>query len=169
MEKKDKKPTFKERTGETRVGNALRWLAKQGKEFAPELLDIAGQVTGVKQLSALGDAIRDDEKLNDIDKQLLLREMEYDMIEMAEVTKRLQSDNEHPITRLVRPISYGLMFILFLSCVFFDGNIGTFTIKQIYIPTIESLFGTMTVFYFGSRGIEKIMKTWGKVKNKQQL
>jgi len=24
---------------------------------------------------------------------------------------------------------------------------------------IQSLFGTMTIFYFGSRGIEKVMKT----------
>jgi hypothetical protein len=25
---------------------------------------------------------------------------------------------------------------------------------------IQSLFGTMTIFYFGSRGIEKVMKTF---------
>ena len=148
----------------TGVGNALRWLAKQGKTFAPELLDIAGQVTGVKSLSLLGDAIRSDEHLDDIDKQLLLREMEHDMVEMVEVTKRLQSDNEHPVTRLIRPISYGAMFILFLSVVFFDGNIGEFEVNPLYIPTIETLFGTMTVFYFGSRGIEKIMKTWAATK-----
>tara|TARA_R110000822_G_scaffold302649_2_gene427010 strand:- start:73219 stop:73725 length:507 start_codon:yes stop_codon:yes gene_type:complete len=153
----------------TNVGNALRWLAAQGKEFAPELLDIVGTATGIHGLTAIGDKIRDDKNIDDIDKQLLLQELNLDMQEMVELTKRLQSDNEHPITRLVRPISYGLMFILFLSCVFFDGNVGTFKIKEVYIPTIESLFGTMTVFYFGSRGIEKIMKTWGKVKNKQKL
>ncbi len=88
--------------------------------------------------------------------------MEYDMIEMVEVTKRLKYDNEHTITRLVRPITYGSMFIMFLSMVFFDGNIGEFTINPLYVPVIQSLFGTMTVFYFGSRGIEKVMKTWKK-------
>lgn len=143
----------------TNVGNALRFLVKQGKEIAPDLLDMAGSITGVKQLSALGDAIRGDKNLPEEDKAILLQEMENDMIEMVEVTKRLQIDNEHPIPRLVRPVTYGAMFILFLSCVLFDGNIGDFTIDKVYIPVIQSLFGTMTIFYFGSRGIEKVMKT----------
>jgi hypothetical protein len=143
----------------TNVGNALRWLVKQGKNVSPELLDLAGGITGIKQLSQLGDAIRGDENLSEEDKTLLLQEMENDMIEMVEVTKRLQMDNEHMITRLVRPVSYGAMFILFLSCVFFDGNVGDFKIDKAYVPVIQSLFGTMTIFYFGSRGLEKVVKT----------
>ena len=146
----------------TNVGNALRWLANAGKKVAPELLQIAGEITGVEGLVKLGDAIRKDTGLSETDKTLLLREMEYDMIEMVEVTKRLKYDNEHTITRLVRPITYASMFIMFLSMVFFDGNIGDFTINPLYVPVIQSLFGTMTVFYFGSRGIEKVMKTWKK-------
>ena len=137
-------------------------LANTGKKFAPELLNIAGSVTGIESLNKLGDAISNDGELSDLDKQLLLREMEYDMIEMQEVTKRLKYDNEHVITRLVRPVIYGSMFIMFLSMVFFDGNIGSFTINPIYVPVIQSLFGTMTVFYYGSRGIEKVMKTFKK-------
>ena len=82
------------------------------------------------------------------------------MVEMEEVTKRLSMDNEHTITRLVRPVVYGSMFIMFLSMVFLDGNIGDFSIDKAYVPVIQSLFGTMTVFYFGSRGVEKVMKTF---------
>ncbi len=156
-----KNPKLKKNGGEgTNVGNALRWLAKTGKKVAPELLDIASSVTGIEGLSKLGDAIRKDKDLSDSEKELLLKEMEYDMIEMVEVTKRLKYDNEHTITRLVRPVTYGAMFIMFLSMVFFDGNIGEFKINPLYVPVIQSLFGTMTVFYFGSRGIEKVMKTW---------
>ena len=143
----------------TAVGNALRFLVKQGKNIAPELLDIAGSITGIKGLNSLGDAIRGDKNLPEEDKTILLQEMENDMIEMVEVTKRLQIDNEHPIPRLVRPVSYAAMFILFLSCVFFDGNLGEFTIDKAYVPVIQSLFGTMTIFYFGSRGLEKVAKT----------
>jgi|TARA_B110000908_G_scaffold1071_1_gene1329 hypothetical protein len=156
----NKKPTYKEINGATRVGDALRWLAKQGKNFAPELLQVAGSVTGISSLNKLGDAIRNDGELSDLDKELLLQEMEYDMVEMEEVTKRLSMDNEHTITRLVRPVVYGSMFIMFLSMVFLDGNIGDFSIDKAYVPVIQSLFGTMTVFYFGSRGIEKVMKTF---------
>ena len=144
----------------TNVGNALRWLVKQGKVIAPELLEAAGGITGIKQLSALGDVIRADKTLSQPDKDILLQEMENDMIEMVEVTKRLQIDSEHTITRLVRPVTYGAMFLMFLACVFFDGNLGEFTIDKAYVPVIQSLFGTMTIFYFGSRGIEKVMKTF---------
>ena len=146
----------------TSVGNALRWLGKQGKSFAPELLQMAGAVTGIESLNKLGNAIRGDEGLENVDKELLLRELEIDMVEMEEVTKRLGMDNEHTITRLVRPVVYGSMFIMFLSMVFFDGNVGDFTIDKAYVPVIQSLFGTMTVFYFGSGGIEKVMKTFKK-------
>ena len=146
----------------TKVGNALRWLVKQGKTVSPELLDLASGITGIKQLSALGDVIRGDKNLEPQDKELLLQEMENDMIEMVEVTKRLAMDNEHQITRLVRPLTYGAMFLMFLMCVFFDGNVGDFTIDKAYVPVIQSLFGTMTIFYFGSRGIEKVMKTFKK-------
>ena len=149
----------------TNVGNALRWLVKQGKNVSPELLDLAGNITGIKQLSTLGDAIRGDKNLPEEDKTILLQEMENDMIEMVEVTKRLQIDSEHAITRMIRPVSYASMFILFMSVVLLDGNLGAFTIDKAYVPVIQSLFGTMTIFYFGSRGIEKVMRT---IKNKTE-
>ena len=154
-------PKLKKNGGEgTNVGNALRWLVKQGKVIAPELLEAAGGITGIKQLSALGDVIRADKTLSQPDKDILLQEMENDMIEMVEVTKRLQVDSEHAITRMIRPVSYAAMFILFMSVVLLDGNLGAFTIDKAYVPVIQSLFGTMTIFYFGSRGIEKVMKTF---------
>tara|TARA_R110000787_G_scaffold76602_3_gene168750 strand:- start:9321 stop:9809 length:489 start_codon:yes stop_codon:yes gene_type:complete len=146
----------------TAVGNALRWLVKQGKTVAPEILNAAGSITGISGFNHLGGLIRGDENLSEVDKEILLKEMEYDMVEMVEVTKRLGMDNEHSVTRLVRPITYGAMFLMFLSMVFFDGNVGGFKINPLYVPVIQSLFGTMTVFYFGSRGIEKIMKTFKK-------
>tara|TARA_R110000803_G_scaffold197912_2_gene261563 strand:- start:193 stop:690 length:498 start_codon:yes stop_codon:yes gene_type:complete len=142
----------------TNVGNALRWLGKMGKEFAPELLAVAGTVTGIQGLNKLGDAIRADGQLSDLDKQLLLKELELDMVEMEEATKRLVSDNQYTITRLIRPVSFLLMLILFISIVMFDGNVGEFTINPAYIPVIQSLFSVMVIFYFSSRGLEKISK-----------
>ena len=132
----------------TNVGKALRWLAKQGKVIAPELLEAVGSLTGIKQLNGLGELIRADKTLSQPDKDILLQEMENDMVEMVEVTKRLGMDNEHVITRMIRPVSYAAMFILFMSIVLLDGNLGTFSIDKAYIPVIQSLFGTMTIFYF---------------------
>ena len=142
----------------TAVGNALRFLVKQGKNIAPELLDIAGSITGIKGLNSLGDAIRGSDEISDFDKELLLKELELDMVEMEEATKRLQSDNQYVITRLIRPVSFLMMLMMFISIVLFDGNVGEFTINEAYIPVIQSLFSIMVIFYFSSRGIEKISK-----------
>ncbi len=142
------------------VGNALRFLVKQGKTAAEPLLDVLASVTGVEGLNRLGKLISGSKELSEADKEILLKEMEYDLVEMQETTKRLSMDNEHIITRLVRPVIYGCMFLMFLMCVFFDGNLGDFTIDKAYVPVIQSLFGNMTMFYYGSRGIEKIAKIY---------
>jgi len=144
----------------TNIGNALRWLVSQGKTVAEPLLKIAGTITGIEGLNELGGMIKKSTELSDLDKELLLKELDMDVLEMQEVTKRHLSDNEHTITRLVRPVTYTLFTFLFFTLVFLDGNIGSFNVQAQYVPVIQSLYGTMTVFYFGSRGIEKVMKTW---------
>ncbi len=140
----------------TAVGNFLRSI-----KFKDVGAVVGAVATGnIKQAVSI---LSGSEYLTQEQLQLALRELEFDIQEMEEVTKRLVSDNEHPITRLVRPVTYGTMFFLFMSMMFFDGNLGEFTIKEQYIPVIQSLFSTMTIFYFGSRGAEKISKI---IKNK---
>ena len=91
---------------------------KQGKNVSPELLDLAGNITGIKQLSTLGDAIRGDKNLPEEDKTILLQEMENDMIEMVEVTKRLQIDSEHAITRMITTcILRGYVYLVYVSSI----------------------------------------------------
>ena len=87
------KKSYKDRNGTTRVGDALRWLVANGKKVAPELLDIAGNITGIEPLKRLGEKIKSDGQLSEADKEMLLAELEFDMIEMQEVTKRWTSDN----------------------------------------------------------------------------
>ncbi len=141
---------------ETKVGKFL-------SNVAPKLLDgVEDILPNNGALGILKNVISKDDTIPQQDKDIALELLKQDEIEMQEVTKRLQSDNEHNITRLVRPISYGAMFILYMACIFFDGNLGEFQIKEQYIPSITSLFSTMTIFYFGSRGLEKIMKTVNK-------
>ena len=91
----------------------------------------------------------------------------------AEITARWKSDNEHGITRLVRPVAYGSVLCAFFIITFADGNIGAtcsivegielcaggFTINPVYIPVYQVLLVAMTIAYFGSRGIEKVAKT----------
>ena len=74
-----------------------------------------------------------------------------------QITERWKSDNEHIITRLVRPISFGWVILLFSVVIVGDTNWG-FSVKDAYIPVLESLLITMVLAYFGSRGLEKIKK-----------
>lgn len=74
-----------------------------------------------------------------------------------EVTKRWQSDNEHMATRLVRPLSFAWVIVLFSVIIVGDSNFG-FSVKEAYIPVMETLLTTMTIAYFGSRGVEKGIK-----------
>ena len=75
----------------------------------------------------------------------------------AQITERWTSDNEHIITRLVRPISFGWVIMLFSVVIIGDTNWG-FTVKDAYIPVIETLLVTMTVAYYGGRSFEKFKK-----------
>jgi hypothetical protein len=77
----------------------------------------------------------------------------------AEITARWKSDNEHSITRLVRPLAFITVRVLFYIIAFADGNIGEFVINEKYIPVFEGLLYTMTIAYFGSRGAEKVTKS----------
>lgn len=78
-----------------------------------------------------------------------------------EITKRWQSDNEHIITRLVRPLAYAWVVVMFTFIAVGDGNLG-FEIKAAYVSVFETLLSIMTVAYFGSRGYEKVQKMRGK-------
>ena len=78
-----------------------------------------------------------------------------------EITKRWTSDNEHIVTRLVRPISFLWVIILFTVVMIGDTNWG-FVVKDAYIPVLETLLTTMTIAYFGSRGVEKSIKHFKK-------
>lgn len=74
-----------------------------------------------------------------------------------EITKRWQSDNEHLVTRLVRPLSFAWVILLFSVVIVGDNNWG-FSVKDAYIPVLETLLVTMVISYFGSRGAEKLTK-----------
>ena len=132
--------------GGTNVGNALRWLVKQGKSVSPTLLDVAGNITGIKQLSLLGDAIRGDKALTPQDKDLLL----------AELNKDISSDNY--ASKNIRPFT--LAFLLFCMFVFImlDSSLDGFKIAPEWIGLLKGLLMTAVGGYFVIRGAEKITK-----------
>ena len=154
--------TYKGKNGTTRVGDALRWLVTKGKSVAPELLDIAGNITGIEGLNLLSDKIKKDDQLSDADKELLLLELKYDMLEMSEVTKRWESDNlaESWWSKNIRPLSLAFLTLTLFIYIILDSSIEGFSIAKEWINLLSSLLLLVYGGYFGARSAEKIVKTW---------
>jgi hypothetical protein len=92
-----------------------------------------------------------------IEKDAKLKTEELAIEADKQITERWKIDSEHTVTRLVRPISFAWVIILFSVVMVGDSNFG-FSIKEAYIPVLETLLVTMVAAYFGSRGIEKSIK-----------
>ncbi len=154
--------TYKGKNGTTRVGDALRWLVTKGKSVAPELLDIAGNITGIEGLNLLSDKIKKDDQLSEADKELLLLELKYDMLEMSEVTKRWESDNlaESWWSKNIRPLSLAFLTLTLFIYIILDSSIEGFSIAKEWINLLSSLLLLVYGGYFGARSAEKIVKTW---------
>jgi len=154
------KKTYKEKNGTTRVGDALRWLAKQGKTIAPEILDLAGNITGIDGLNKLSDAISKDKQLTEVDKQLLLAELQQDVIEMQEVTKRWQYDmsSDSWLSKNIRPLSLAFLTLTLFIYIILDSSINGFIIDKAWIDLLSSLLLLVYGGYFGMRSVEKVTK-----------
>ena len=157
-------PSYKDKNGTTRVGDALRWLVKQGKEVAPEILKIAGNVTGIEALEQLADKILTNKTLSETDKQMLLEELRFDMIEMQEVTKRWQYDMQSDswLSKNIRPLCLAFLTLSLFIYIILDSCLESFKIAKEWISLLSSLLLLVYGGYFGARSMEKISKHWKK-------
>jgi hypothetical protein len=162
----DPKPSYKEKNGTTRVGDSLRWLVDKGTIVAPELLDIAANITGVNALSVLGDKISGSTEISETDKKMLLAEIELDKIEMQEVTKRWESDMESDswASKNIRPYATGGTLVFTFIIMILDSAIKSFKVEDHWVNLLVTLLSLMVVALFGSRGYEKIKGVAGKLR-----
>lgn len=151
---------YKDKNGTTRVGDALRWLVKQGKEVAPELIQLAGNITGIDSLKQLSKKIKESDKLSEIDKQILLEELRYDMLEMQEVTKRWQYDmsSDSWLSKNIRPLTLAFLTATLFIYIILDSSLKGFKIDSNWIDLLSSLLLLVYGGYFGARTVEKVVK-----------
>ena len=151
---------YRDKKGTTRVGDALRWLVKQGKEVAPELIQLAGNITGIDSIKQLSKKIKESDKLSEIDKQILLEELRYDMLEMQEVTKRWQYDmsSDSWLSKNIRPLTLAFLTATLFIYIILDSSIQGFKIDNNWIDLLSSLLLLVYGGYFGARTVEKVVK-----------
>lgn len=100
------------------------------------------------------------------DQEIMEEEQSYE----AQLTKRLQADmsSDNWLSKSVRPIGFMVWTVLILIMIFLDGNLGAFTIKEGYLPLIETVYISYVSFYIGSRGVEKSLRVWSKTKDNEK-
>ena len=155
---------YKDKHGTTRVGDALRFLLKQGKTIAPELLNLASTITGVEGLSTLGDAIRGDKGLSQQDKDLLLQELQYDMQLEQEITRRWEADlhSDSWMSKNIRPYTLAFLLICMFVFILLDSSLEGFKMALEWISLLKGLLMTAVGGYFVVRSGEKIANKFKK-------
>ena len=150
-------PKLKKNGGKGRFfGNLIRGIVKTGKSVGAPLLNA---VTGGK-ISDVFSALTKDDTLTPEEKEMLLKELEQDMIEMQEVTKRWQSDmtSDSWLSKNIRPLSLAFLTLTLFIYLILDSSLEGFTIKTEWVNLLSSLLLLVYGGYFGARAVEKVAK-----------
>ena len=139
----------------TFFGNLLRGLVKTGKELSP----VFDAVTGGK-VSDILQAIGGSKELNAVEKEMLVKELEQDVIEMQEVTKRWESDmnSDSWLSKNIRPLSLAFLTVAMFFYVILDSSLNTFNIDEQWVSLLGNLLMLVYGGYFSARTLEKIRK-----------
>ena len=137
----------------TFFGNLLRGLVKTGKELSP----VFDAVTGGK-VSDILEAIGGSKELTAVEKEMLVKELEQDVIEMQEVTKRWDSDmsSDSWLSKNIRPLSLAFLTLSLFIYVILDSSLDSFKIAEQWISLLGNLLMLVYGGYFGARTLEKI-------------
>jgi hypothetical protein len=139
----------------TFFGNLLRSLVSTGKKVSP----IFDAITGGK-VSDILKSIGNSKELTEAEKEMLVKELEQDVIEMQEITKRWQSDmlSDSWLSKNIRPLSLAFLTLTLFIYIILDSALDTFKIDQQWISLLGNLLMLVYGGYFGARTLEKIRK-----------
>lgn len=136
----------------TRVGNFLRSI---------NFKDVAA-VVGSVMTGDIKEAINILTNSGDLSPQQLqmaLKELEMDVVEMQEVTKRWESDmtSDSWLSKNIRPLSLAFLTLSLFIYIILDSSIKGFSIQDGWIDLLSSLLLVVYGGYFGARSVEKIL------------
>ena len=145
---------MKKKFNETKVGAFLTQKAPKLVSQLGEFLPDQGGLGIVKNL------ITSDTSIEPQDKEMAMKLLEQDIVEMKEVSSRWRSDmkSDSWLSKNTRPLA---LVFLTASSVFMmavDSFHLQFDVDEAWISLLKTLLVTVYVAYFGSRGAEKITK-----------
>ena len=140
---------------ETKIGAFLSSKAPKVLQALGDVLPNQGTLGVVKNL------ISSDTKIKAVDKEMAMKLIEQDLIEMENVSKRWSSDmkSDSWLSKNTRPLTLIYLTLASTILMILDSfhNI-LFSIDTAWVELLKTLLITVYVAYFGSRGAEKITK-----------
>jgi len=145
-------PKLRKNGGEgTAVGNFLRSINfSKVSEVVGSVL--SGDIKGAIQ------TLSSSEELSAEQLKMALKELEHDVIEMQEITKRWESDNlaDSWWSKNIRPLSLAFLTVSLFIYVILDSSLDGFNVNSEWIELLSSLLLLVYGGYFGARALEKI-------------
>ena len=143
----------KKKFKDTKIGAFL-------KNKAPKILNTIGDVLPDKGgLGIVKNLISSDDNIGPEDKEMAMKLLEQDMIEMENVSRRWESDmkSDSWLSKNTRPMTLIFLTLAMTIFIVLDSTV-LLEIKTGWVSLLETLLVTVYVAYFGSRGAEKITK-----------
>tara|TARA_R110002020_G_scaffold119090_1_gene271922 strand:+ start:596 stop:1009 length:414 start_codon:yes stop_codon:yes gene_type:complete len=132
----------KKKFKDTRLGQFLKSKGSNIADYVGDVLPSEGL------LGVLKNVISKDNTLPPQDKEEALKRLEFDLIEMQEVTKRWVADSKgSKLTQNVRPLT-----LVFLTVAFVVG----WFLQIEELEVVKELLTIVFLAYFGGRSFEKI-------------
>lgn len=152
-------PKLRKNGGEgTAVGNFLRSINfSKVSEVVGSVL--SGDIKGAIQ------TLSNSEELSAEQLKMALKELEFDVIEMQEVTKRWEADlhSDSWLSKNIRPLTLSFLLACMFVFVILDSSLEGFEMNPEWISLLKGLLMTAVGGYFVVRSGEKIIN---KVKQK---
>jgi len=151
-----KKPTYREKNGTTRVGDFLRNLGKP--ETLKKILGAAGNVvTG--DWGGVIDIITESDELSEQEKSLAIKEIEKDIVEQKEVSKRWKADmhSDSWLSKNIRPMTLIFLLLSTITVLVLDASIKEFKVEEYWVTLLGSMAITALGGYFALREVGKFV------------
>lgn len=156
MSDNEKKPSYKDIHGTTRVGDWLRALGKsKAIDVTKEIIE--GDIVGaIKTL--LGSP-----ELSEEEKQKAVELVRLDIEEQKGISKRWESDmaSDSFLSKNVRPLSLIFLTLATVILIYLDSFLHL-EVAEGWVNLLQNLLITVFFAYFGSRGYEKAVTVRAK-------
>ena len=140
----------------TFFGNLWRGIVKNNIPLGETIVEVIDGGNPIEVIKA----ITKDKDIPAKDKETMLADLQQDVIEMQEVTKRWQSDmsSNSWLASNIRPLSLAFLTLSLFIYIILDSSLEAFKIDDEWVSLLGNLLMLVYGGYFGARTLEKIRR-----------